>query len=120
MTYDWHGEIGIAPLSLDWFAEVDRRFVESARLYATAQEPFDRIMPFDRLRRRRVLEIGNEVMCAGLPVVVADGVGCVPDLVVAGETGFTCTAVALGEPHGCKRADAALVEPGPAGVGLSR
>jgi glycosyltransferase involved in cell wall biosynthesis len=32
--------------------------------------------------------IVNEVMCAGLPVVVAHGVGCVEDLVVHGENGF--------------------------------
>ena len=36
--------------------------------------------------------IVNEVMCAGLPVVVADGVGCVPDLVRDGVNGFTCKA----------------------------
>jgi glycosyltransferase involved in cell wall biosynthesis len=32
--------------------------------------------------------IVNEVMCAGLPVVVADKVGCVPDLVGHGDNGF--------------------------------
>jgi glycosyltransferase involved in cell wall biosynthesis len=34
----------------------------------------------------------NEAMCAGLPVVVAEGVGCVPDLVQPGVNGFTCEA----------------------------
>jgi glycosyltransferase involved in cell wall biosynthesis len=34
----------------------------------------------------------NEVMCAGLPVVVGAGVGCVPDLVQPGVNGFTCEA----------------------------
>jgi glycosyltransferase involved in cell wall biosynthesis len=34
----------------------------------------------------------NEAMCAGLPVVVAEGVGCVPDLVEQGVNGFTCEA----------------------------
>lgn len=33
--------------------------------------------------------IVNEVMCAGLPVVVGEGVGCVPDLVKEGVTGYT-------------------------------
>lgn len=32
--------------------------------------------------------IVNEVMCAGIPVVVAKEVGCVPDLVKDGENGF--------------------------------
>lgn len=34
--------------------------------------------------------IVNEVMCAGLPVVVGAGVGCVPDLVKEGKNGLTC------------------------------
>jgi len=58
MTYDWHGDIELAPLSLAWFDEIDRRFVQSARLYATNRAPFDRILPFERLRGLRVLEIG--------------------------------------------------------------
>ncbi len=36
--------------------------------------------------------IVNEVMCAGLPIVVADEVGCVPDLVHQGENGFLMQA----------------------------
>ena len=36
--------------------------------------------------------IVNEVMCAGLPVVVGAGVGCAPDLVQANVNGFTCEA----------------------------
>jgi glycosyltransferase involved in cell wall biosynthesis len=36
--------------------------------------------------------IVNEVMCAGLPVVVGSEVGCVPDLVKVGDNGFTCIA----------------------------
>lgn len=36
--------------------------------------------------------IVNEVMCAGLPVVVADEVGCVPDLVKDGVNGRTMRA----------------------------
>ena len=34
--------------------------------------------------------IVNEVMCAGLPVVVGAQVGCVPDLIQPGVNGFTC------------------------------
>lgn len=36
--------------------------------------------------------IVNEAMCAGLPVIVSEEVGCVPDLVKPGETGFTFDA----------------------------
>jgi glycosyltransferase involved in cell wall biosynthesis len=36
--------------------------------------------------------IVNEVMCAGLPVVVSEEVGCVADLVKHGENGFTFPA----------------------------
>lgn len=36
--------------------------------------------------------IVNEVMCAGLPVVVADKVGCAPDLVKEGVNGFLMQA----------------------------
>jgi glycosyltransferase involved in cell wall biosynthesis len=36
--------------------------------------------------------IVNEVMCAGLPVVVADRVGCVPDLVKEGVNGYLMQA----------------------------
>lgn len=34
----------------------------------------------------------NEAMCAGLPLVIGEGVGCVPDLLRPGVNGFTCEA----------------------------
>ena len=34
----------------------------------------------------------NEAMCAGLPIVISEEVGCVPDLVIDGENGFTFPA----------------------------
>jgi 2-polyprenyl-3-methyl-5-hydroxy-6-metoxy-1,4-benzoquinol methylase len=57
MTYDWHGEVSLAPGTREWFDEIDRRFVNASRPYLTSQRPFDRIMP-DDLHGRRVLEIG--------------------------------------------------------------
>jgi SAM-dependent methyltransferase len=58
MTYDWHGEIASQQFSLEWFDEIDRRFVRGARLFATNLQPFDRILPFSTLKGRDVLEIG--------------------------------------------------------------
>lgn len=45
--------------------------------------------------------IVNEVMCAGLPVVIAEQVGCVPDLVHDGDNGFLFQA---GDVDGLARA----------------
>lgn len=58
MSYDWHGEITLERFSLPWFDAIDERFIRSARLYGTDQQPFDRILPFERLRGAHVLEIG--------------------------------------------------------------
>jgi len=58
MSYDWRGEIVHPRFSLEWFDEIDRRFIHAARLFATDRTPFDRIIPLDQLRGRRVLEIG--------------------------------------------------------------
>jgi 2-polyprenyl-3-methyl-5-hydroxy-6-metoxy-1,4-benzoquinol methylase len=57
MTYDWHGNISLAPGTREWFDEIDRRFVDASRPYLTSQRPFDRIMPND-LHGQQVLEIG--------------------------------------------------------------
>jgi 2-polyprenyl-3-methyl-5-hydroxy-6-metoxy-1,4-benzoquinol methylase len=58
MSYDWHHEIGDARFSQSWFDAIDARFVEAARLYGTDRVPFDRIIPFERLKGANVLEIG--------------------------------------------------------------
>ena len=50
--------------------------------------------------------IVNEAMCAGLPVVVGNQVGCVPDLVKDGENGHL---VASGDPVGLAAALRSLV-----------
>jgi len=44
--------------SREWFDELDRRFIHAARLFTHDRSPFDRIIPFERLRGRKVLEIG--------------------------------------------------------------
>jgi 2-polyprenyl-3-methyl-5-hydroxy-6-metoxy-1,4-benzoquinol methylase len=58
MSYDWKNRIGTPRFSAEWFAEADARFIHAARLFATDARPFDRIIPFDRLAGKRVLEIG--------------------------------------------------------------
>lgn len=58
MSYDWKGEIQDERFTAKWFDAIDARFIHSSRLYATDQVPFDRLIPFEHLRGRRVLEIG--------------------------------------------------------------
>jgi 2-polyprenyl-3-methyl-5-hydroxy-6-metoxy-1,4-benzoquinol methylase len=79
MSYDWRGELKVEPLSREWFDAIDDRFVQGSRLFATTRTPFDRIMPFERLKGARVLEIGcgmglhTELMArAGADVTAVD------------------------------------------------
>ena len=58
MSYDWNGKVEHSRFTLAWYNEIDARFVYSARLYATDRVPFDKIIPFDTLSGKRVLEIG--------------------------------------------------------------
>jgi len=58
MSYDWKDKVVPERFSAAWFDEIDRRFIFGARLFAHKDTPFDRIIPFDRLKGRRVLEIG--------------------------------------------------------------
>lgn len=58
MSYDWEERVEWARYSPQWFDEIDRRFVHAARLFATERQPFDRLIPFEALAGRRVLEIG--------------------------------------------------------------
>ena len=58
MSYDWPQEIRAVELSRAWFDEIDARFIHASRLFAHGARVFDRVIPFDRLANRRVLEIG--------------------------------------------------------------
>lgn len=58
MSYDWNEKIAAERFSDAWFDAIDRRFIHGARLFAHDQQPFDRIIPFERLRGQKVLEIG--------------------------------------------------------------
>lgn len=58
MSYDWNNRVQCDRLSLEWFDEIDRRFIHDARLYGHETNSFDRIIPFAKLTDARVLEIG--------------------------------------------------------------
>jgi 2-polyprenyl-3-methyl-5-hydroxy-6-metoxy-1,4-benzoquinol methylase len=58
MSYDWSGEIGVERFSPAWFDDIDARFLRGAELFASEHTPFDRLIPFDQLRGKQVLEIG--------------------------------------------------------------
>jgi len=59
MRYDWREDVAATPGTLEYFREVDKRFLSAARSYMPWQTmPFDKIIPFERLRDRDVLEIG--------------------------------------------------------------
>jgi 2-polyprenyl-3-methyl-5-hydroxy-6-metoxy-1,4-benzoquinol methylase len=58
MSYDWNDREQAPRFSQEWFDAIDQRFLEGARLYGTEQRPFDRIIPFERLKGADVLEIG--------------------------------------------------------------
>ena len=83
MSYDWNETVAAEKFSRAWFDEIDRRFVDAARLFAHEEgndrTPFDRIIPYAALRDRAVLEIGcgmglhNELMsAAGARVTAID------------------------------------------------
>jgi SAM-dependent methyltransferase len=59
MTYDWRGEIAFEPGSPEHLAEIEQRFLGEAWFaQAPGRPPFSRLIPFDELASRDVLEIG--------------------------------------------------------------
>src|ERR1700730_2450570 len=58
MAYDWNGKIKLPRFSQGWDEAIDAEFLYGSRLFATSQQPFDRIIPIPKLRGARVLEIG--------------------------------------------------------------
>lgn len=79
MSYDWNEKVSYEKFSLPWFEEVDSRFIRAAHLYATDKNPFDKVIPFEKLSGKKVLEIGcgmgfhSELMArAGAEVTAID------------------------------------------------
>jgi SAM-dependent methyltransferase len=59
MRYDWREKIEAPAGSLDYLAEIDSRFLESARHYLPRWRiPFDSLIPYESLGSADVLEIG--------------------------------------------------------------
>ncbi len=58
MSYDWKVQAETEKFSFDWYDDIDRRFVSGARLFAHDAIPFDKIIPFQQLEGKPVLEIG--------------------------------------------------------------
>ena len=111
MSYDWKEKISAERFSADWFNEVDRRFIFAHRLFAHDERPFGRIIPFDAIRGRRVLEIGcgmglhtEKLVRAGADVTTID----------ISQTSIDATARPDGDRRGLKadvrRMDAEMLE----------
>jgi ubiquinone/menaquinone biosynthesis C-methylase UbiE len=59
MRYDWEAELGLKEFSREFYEEIDRRFFSEADKFLPRNKlPFDRLIPFDKLPRWDVLEIG--------------------------------------------------------------
>src|SRR5690242_17292565 len=58
MSYDWKDKVKKERISEAWYNDIDQRFIHTARLFAHDKGLFDSIIPFERLKGRRVLEIG--------------------------------------------------------------
>lgn len=57
MSYDWRQKIVPPEGSREFFDEVDARFYASSPFYRASQ-PYGRLIPFEKLKGKRVLEIG--------------------------------------------------------------
>jgi 2-polyprenyl-3-methyl-5-hydroxy-6-metoxy-1,4-benzoquinol methylase len=57
MSYDWHRTLGAPEGTREFYDEIDRRFFTSSTFYQ-GQRPFEKWIPFDQLKGKRVLEIG--------------------------------------------------------------
>jgi 2-polyprenyl-3-methyl-5-hydroxy-6-metoxy-1,4-benzoquinol methylase len=58
MSYDWKDKVAREAFSREWFDEIDARFIDAARHFAHDARPFGKIIPFDAIAGKKVLEIG--------------------------------------------------------------
>jgi 2-polyprenyl-3-methyl-5-hydroxy-6-metoxy-1,4-benzoquinol methylase len=57
MSYDWHNTLQAPEGTREFYDGIDRRFFASSSFYR-GRQPFEKLIPFDRLKGKRVLEIG--------------------------------------------------------------
>jgi len=57
MSYDWHGTLPFPEGSKEFFEAIDAQFFSSSPFYE-GSIPFERLIPFDSLKGKSVLEIG--------------------------------------------------------------
>lgn len=62
MSYDWHKTIAPPEGSPGFYNEIDARFFSSSSFYG-GEQPFGRLIPFQALKGKRVLEIGCGTGC---------------------------------------------------------
>jgi SAM-dependent methyltransferase len=59
MRYDWKDKLPAEPFSQEFYREIDKRFFADAITYLPwKKQPFEALIPFDRLAEQDVLEIG--------------------------------------------------------------
>ena len=58
MSYDWKDRSPHERFTLPWFEDIDRRFLDSTRLYSGAANPFEDLIATGDLAGRPVLEVG--------------------------------------------------------------
>lgn len=57
MSYDWHKTTQATEGTRAFYEQLDERFFSSSSFYA-GRKPFEKLIPFERLNGKRVLEIG--------------------------------------------------------------
>lgn len=72
MDYDWHKTLQATEGTRAFYEELDQRFFLSSSFYAGGK-PFEKLIPFERLKGKRVLEIGCGM---GAHAQLFSGAGC--------------------------------------------
>jgi 2-polyprenyl-3-methyl-5-hydroxy-6-metoxy-1,4-benzoquinol methylase len=92
MSYDWHKTLPVPEGSREFYEGIDRRFFESSSFYR-GERPFEKWIPFDRLKGKRVLEIGCGL---GAHAQLLSSAGCDLTCIDLTERGVENTKLRLG------------------------